>query len=112
MWVYTPENNRFLHSPRTARRWSMRNEYALLEKSVTPELGLLLEAENRIKNPLKVEKKELDPDLLDFEMLSAVFEKDLVRFEKYLNLGANPSASYKGWSALMLRLNLISAEWS
>ena len=101
-------DNQFLHSPRTGRTVS----YATLTSSywrsrfagaATPYTGAGKTEPTPKKEPKKKEPAgAVNQELLDFEMIQAIYQGNEAAFEEFLRKGARPGAVYKDWSALML----------
>lgn len=101
-------NNRFLHAPRTGRTVSYTNmRYSYWRKRYAGAGSLLARSSGPPttkpnKEPTtKPGKSKYDQELLDYELLNAVLKNNLPAFRRFLALGGNANAEYKGWSALM-----------
>ena len=102
----------FLHSPRTGRTVSYADISSSYWRSRFAGAGTPYatgsgksEPAPKTEPPPKKEpepKKGMNQELLDFEMLQAIYVGDEAAFTKFLEMGARPGAVYKDWSALML----------
>ena len=105
-------NGRFLHSPRSGRTVSYANMKIRYWRTRYAGAATAIRSEpaKKKKQKKKTGQGKYDPALLHLELIIAIYEKDLGKIRRYLNLGANPNAPYRGWSPLMLAVDLKSAS--
>ncbi len=111
--TYTPKvshvgiyvgNGKFLHAPTTGKTVSYtKMKYRYWRKRYAGARTVFTE---EIVTPKVEKEKKYDQELLDFEMIQAIYKGNLKAFKKYLKLGANPKVVYRDFTPLLLAAKL------